>query len=62
MIHPEFLKDLYNIACQDAQFNLDILLVNFKKKLVESFPHKEIYRYAKFEIIFKELFHIDIER
>ena len=34
MIHPEFLKDLYNISCEDAKFNLDILLTNFRKKLI----------------------------
>ena len=40
MIHPEFLKDLYNIACEDAKFNLDILLNNIQKKLIDAYPHK----------------------
>lgn len=50
MIHPEFIKDLYNIACEDTKFNLTSLLLNFSRKLIEFNPEKEIYKYAKFNI------------
>jgi hypothetical protein len=62
MLHPEFLKDLYNIVVENAKFNLDILVTNFGKKLIQSYQQKEIYAYAKFNIIPKEVLQMEDER
>lgn len=62
MIHPEFLKDLYNIAFEDARFNLTNLLMDFRRKLIASYPEKEIYNYANFNILPKEIDQMEEER